>query len=187
MEDSRTAVEVGLKALMLRGLAGDAAAHCRLLGELAQILRSYHRRRLGNNSADMEDLVQESLIAVHERRHTYDPSQPFTAWAYAVARHKLIDYLRRQRIRATLPLEDFEDLFAAPDDLAARDAKGDVAALLSQLPAAQSAAIRLTRVEGYSVEEAAANTGQSASSIKVGVHRGLKKLSKLLGSGGEYS
>jgi RNA polymerase sigma-70 factor, ECF subfamily len=183
METSRIPAETQLKALMLRGLAGDAAAHCALLAELAQLLRSYHRRRLGSTAADAEDLVQESLIAVHERRHTYDPSQPFTAWAYAVARHKLIDYLRRQRVRAALPLDDFDDMFVASDDREARDAGRDVATLLSQLPAAQSAAIRLTRIEGYSIEEAASSTGQSAASIKVGVHRGLKKLAKLLGTG----
>jgi RNA polymerase sigma factor (sigma-70 family) len=185
METSRITLEAGLRALMLRSQAGDATAHCELLGALAQLLRGYHRRRLGND-ADTEDLVQESLIAVHERRHTYDPSRPFTAWVYAVARHKLVDHLRRQRIRTALPLDDFEDMFVAADDRGARDDLRDVDALLSQLPAAQGAAIRLTRIEGYSIEEAASATGQSAASIKVGVHRGLKKLAKLMGStGGE--
>ncbi|MEO6078356.1 MAG: sigma-70 family RNA polymerase sigma factor [Steroidobacteraceae bacterium] len=183
METSRIP-EAELRALMLRSQAGDARAHCELLGALAKLLRSYHRRRL-RNEADTEDLVQESLIAVHERRHTYDPARPFTAWAYAVARHKLIDYMRRQRIRATLPLDDFEDMFVADDDRGARDASRDVETLLSQLPPAQSAAIRLTRIEGYSIEEAASSTGQSAASIKVGVHRGLKKLAKLMGAASE--
>ena len=186
METSRFA-EVELRALMLRGLAGDAAAHCELLAALAQLLRRYHRRRLGGNEADTEDLVQESLIAVHERRHTYDPARPFTAWAYAVARHKLVDHLRRQRVRAALPLDDFEDMFPAADDHDAGDAQRDVATLLAELPAAQRAAIRLTRIEGYSIEEAASSTGQSESSIKVGVHRGLKKLSALMGRSGEDS
>lgn len=174
--------EAELRALMLQGLAGNAAAHGQLLSALAVLLRRYHRRRLGGHDADTEDLVQESLIAVHERRHTYDPSRPFTAWAYAVARHKLVDHLRRQRIRATLPLDDFEDMFSAGDERSADDAARDVETLLAELPATQAAAIRLTRVEGYSIEEAASSTGQSAASIKVGVHRGLKKLAKLLGT-----
>ena len=185
METSRITVEAGLRALMLRSQAGDAAAHRELLAALALLLRRYHRRRLGGHEADTEDLVQESLIAVHERRHTYDPTRPFTAWAYAVARHKLVDFLRRQRIRATLPLDDFDDLFAAVDERGAADAARDVDALLAQLPAAQSAAIRLTRVEGYSIEEAALGTGQSQASVKVGVHRGLKKLAKLMGAPGD--
>jgi RNA polymerase sigma-70 factor, ECF subfamily len=183
METSRFTLETRLRAMMLRSQAGDAAAHCELLTALAQLLRGYHRRRLGND-ADTEDLMQESLIAVHERRHTYDPARPFTAWVYAVARHKLVDHLRRQRIRTALPLDDFEDMFAAADQRGALDDSRDVETLLSQLPAAQSAAIRLTRLEGYSIEEAASSTGQSAASIKVGVHRGLKKLARLLGTAG---
>lgn len=176
--------EERLRALMLRSQSGDAGAHCQLLEALAQLLRNYHRRRL-ENAADTEDLVQESLIAVHERRHTYDPTRPFTAWAYAVARHKLIDYIRRERIRATVPLVDFDDMFVAADDRGARDDSRDVETLLAQLPPSQSAAIRLTRIEGYSIEEAATSTGQSAASVKVGVHRGLKKLAKLIGAAGE--
>ncbi|MEO8307470.1 MAG: sigma-70 family RNA polymerase sigma factor [Pseudomonadota bacterium] len=178
----RTAAEETFKNLMLRGLDGDADAHRTLLTALAQLLHGYHRRRLGNGAADIEDVVQDTLIAVHERRHTYDRSRPFTVWVYAIAHHKLIDHLRRQRLRVTLALDDFEDLFEAEDDRAARDAGRDVDVLLSQLPPAQSAAIRLTRLEGLSVAEAAAHTGQSESSIKVGVHRGLKKLAALLGS-----
>jgi RNA polymerase sigma-70 factor (ECF subfamily) len=185
METSRINVEAGLRALMLRSQAGDAAAHGELLAGLALLLRRYHRRRLGGHDADTEDLVQESLIAVHERRHTYDPSRPFTAWAYAVARHKLIDHMRRRRIRTALPLDDFDDMFATHDERGADDAARDVATLLDRLPPAQRAAIRLTRIEGYSIEEAAGSTGQSESSIKVGVHRGLKKLAKLLGAQGE--
>lgn len=176
------ALDPGRLTCLLTDECSSAQTSC---PECANQLSAYnHGRRLGGNVADAEDLVQESLIAVHERRHTYDPSQPFTAWAYAVARHKLIDHLRRQRLRTTLPLDDFEDMFAAADDHTARDAMRDVATLLSQLPPAKSAAIRLTRIEGYSIEEAAASTGQSTSSIKVGVHRGLKKLAKLLGTEG---
>lgn len=181
METSRTAAEAELRELMRRGLAGDSAAHAALLAALARLLRGYHRHRLGGHHADAEDLLQETLIAVHERRHTYDVDQPFTPWVYAVARYKLIDHLRRNRVRATLPLDDFEDLFAAEDDNASRDAGRDVESLLSQLSPAQSVAIRLTRLEGYSIEEAAAQTGQSASLVKVNVHRGVKRLAALFG------
>lgn len=172
--------ETQLRELMLRGLAGDAAAQRRLLTELAQLLRMFHRRRLGNDVAEVEDLVQETLIAIHTRRATYDPAQPFTAWAYALARYKLIDHLRRRRIRATVSLDDSAELFGS-DASDAQAAAQDVENLLAELPGAQREAIRLTRIEGLSVEEAALRTGQSISSIKVGVHRGLKKLSALFG------
>lgn len=171
-------LEIQLRELMLRGLAGDAQAQRSLLTQLAERLRLFHRRRLAGHAADVEDLVQETLIAIHTRRGTYDPAQPFTAWVYALARYKLIDHLRRRRAHLNVPLEDCEELLY-DDHSDAVGAASDVATLLADLPDAQRAAIRLTRIEGLSVEEAAAQSGQSISSIKVGVHRGLKKLSAL--------
>ncbi len=169
-----------LRDLMQRGLGGDADAHTRLLTELAGLLRRFYQRRLQQQPADIEDLVQETLIAVHTRRTTYDITQPFTAWAYAIARYKLIDHLRRERRVMTLNLDECHELFGA-DDIAAFDANRDVTEALSALPAAQRDAIAMTRLEGLSMEEAAARTGQSVSGIKVGVHRGLKKLTALFG------
>lgn len=178
--DALSTAEAQLRELMLRGLAGDARAHHVLLSRLAQLLRVYHRRRLGAGDADVEDLVQDTLLAVHTRRSTYDPAQPFTAWAYALARYKLIDHLRRRRVRITESLDDCMELFGF-DAIGPTEATRDVSHLLADLPGAQSAAIQLTRIEGLSVEEAATRTGQSVSAIKVNVHRGLKKLNALFG------
>jgi RNA polymerase sigma-70 factor, ECF subfamily len=171
--------EAQLRELMQRGLQGDAQAHGQLLTQLAQLLRKFFQRRLSYEHAEVEDLVQETLLAIHTRRSTYDPEQAFTAWAYAVARYKLIDYLRRQRVRVTVNIDDCAELFGV-DTTGAEDASRDVHDLLVGLPAAQRTAIELTRIEGLSVEEAAARSGQSVSGIKVGVHRGLKKLSAML-------
>src|SRR5438093_1156352 len=94
--------EAELKRLMLAGLDGDAAAHRNLLHQLGGHLRAYYRRRLeriGQGTTAAEDLVQEALLAIHIQRHTYDPSEPFTPWVYAIARYKLIDYLRATRSR----------------------------------------------------------------------------------------
>lgn len=163
---------------MAAGTAGDAAAYGDLLRELAPRLRAYFRRRLADRPADCEDLVQETLIAIHTRRHTYDPTQPFTAWAHAVARHKLMDWLRRHHRREAQhdPIEDRADLLFADGDQEASDAGRDVLAMLDTLPEKQREPIRLVKLEGLSVAEAAARTGLSASAVKVGVHRGLKAL-----------
>lgn len=178
--DSLEQAEAMLRALMLRGLQGEGAAQEQLLTQLALLLRRYYQRRLHRDHAEVEDLVQETLIAVHTRRATYDIDQSFTAWAYAVARYKLIDYLRKQRLRVAMNIDDCMELFGV-DVTEAEDAERDVGELLSELPQAQREAIELTRLQGLSVEEAAARSGQSVSSIKVGVHRGLKKLSALFG------
>ena len=161
---------------MLLSLDGDAAAYRELLRDLAACLRSYYRRRLGPDSADAEDLVQDTLIAVHARRASYDRSQPFTAWAYAMARYKLIDHFRRTRVRAAISIDECDELFAV-DEHEQASASRDVDSLLAQLPAPVSEAIRLTRIEGLSIEEAAARTGKSASATKVGIHRALMRLS----------
>lgn len=171
--------ETRLRTLMLAGLGGDTAAYRDLLRELAVYLHAYYQRRLTDNGADADDLVQETLIAVHSRRKSYDRSQPFTAWAYAMARYKLIDHLRRVRVRAAVPIDACEDLFAT-DEQEPAEASRDVERLLSTLPQRQQDAIRLTKLEGLSVEEAALRTGQSAAATKVGVHRGLKRLRVLL-------
>lgn len=174
--------EARLKGLMLASMNGDGAAYRDLLRELAVHLRAYYRRRLRERDNDAEDLVQETLIAVDARRGSYDRTQPFTPWAYAMARYKLIDHLRRARVRATEPIDDHEELFATDEHEQAAAAR-DVERLLAPLPPRQRESIRLTHIEGFSIDEAAQRTAQSATATKVGIHRGLKRLRALWSTG----
>jgi RNA polymerase sigma-70 factor (ECF subfamily) len=168
-------MEAELKALMIAAQAGDAAAQARLLSLLAGRLRAYYARRLG--SADVEDLVQEALLAIHLKRATYDPRFEFTPWAYAIARYKLIDHFRRTGSRRAIPLEDAGELLAAdnPEEGAVRR---DVSRLLAKLPKRAQALMRDVKLEGYSMEEAADRAGMSVGAAKVGVHRAMKRLMK---------
>ena len=166
--------EAQLKALMVAGMAGDARAYHALLILSAERLRSYFGRRLAGREADVEDLVQETLVAVHRKRATYSPALPYTAWLHGIARYRLIDHLRRDGRRASVPLED-ADLAMAPEADSVLAAI-DVETLLAELPSKQAAAIRLTRIEGLSTREAAERSGQSEPAIKVNVHRGLGRL-----------
>jgi RNA polymerase sigma-70 factor (ECF subfamily) len=162
---------------MLRGLSGDAQAQRQLLSDLAVLLQRFLRRRLGP-VPDVDDLVQDTLVAMHTRRDTYDPSQPITAWVYSITRYKLVDHLRRKRVRLAVSLDDCQELFSEDEVEQAADSR-DVDQLLGELPERQREAIRLTRIEGWSVAEAAAKTGQTIAAIKVNVHRGLKRLISL--------
>jgi RNA polymerase sigma-70 factor, ECF subfamily len=173
--------ETRLKELMLLSLGGDAAAYRRLLSELTARLRVYYRRHLHNSPADAEDLVQETLIAMHERRMSFDRTQPLTAWVYAIARYKLIDHLRRKAIRTSIDVDDCEEVFA-PDEIEQAAAARDVEHMLAVLPSATGEAIRLTRLEGHSVEEAAKLTGKSVTATKVSIHRGLLRLMQRRGA-----
>jgi len=170
--------EQQLKAWMLAGLAGDRAAHGALLRALVPILRGFFRRRMGDD-ANIEDLVQEVLIAVHGKRATYDPARPLVGWLYAIARYKMIDHFRRQGREC--PLDGLEEVLAAPETADSGDALADVETLLATISPKQAAAIRSTHLEGLSVAEAAQRHDLSPSDIKISVHRGLKALAAKIG------
>lgn len=175
--------ESGLRPLWLRAQDGDEAAYRLALHRIAGRLRGYFRRRMPSNPDDVEDLVQETLLALHLQRGTYDRTLPVSAWVIAIARHKLVDLWRRRGRREALhsPIDEVdEQAFAVP--FADGDARRDLEVLLDRIPAAQREAIRLTRIDGLSVAEAAARTGASESAIKVQVHRGLKRLADLVRS-----
>jgi RNA polymerase sigma-70 factor, ECF subfamily len=174
-----TDAETRLKALMLAALDGDATSYRALLAQLTPHLRAFFMRRLASG-ADAEDLVQETLIAIHTKRATYDPALPFTAWLHAIARYKLIDHFRRSKVRRTLPLEEADSVLA-DEDANAATAKRDVEVLLAKLPKSKRELVRQTKIEGLSTAETAARTGLSESGVKVGVHRALKALSAMIG------
>ena len=172
--------ETQLRTWMVGGLDGVAADHARLLRALVPLLTAFYRRRLAG-LPDIEDLVQETLIAVHTRRATYDRARPFTAWLFAIARYKLIDHFRRRRSHVSI--EGLEEILAVEGFESSSNAAMDVEALLAELPAKQAMAIRATRIEGDSIAEAASASGFGESDIKISVHRGLKALSARIRGG----
>ncbi|MCU0882208.1 MAG: sigma-70 family RNA polymerase sigma factor [Hyphomonadaceae bacterium] len=175
-----------LRKLMLAGIAGDSQAQTELLSALAVRLRSYFRNR-GMTPSDGEDLVQETLIAVHTKRSMYDPAQPLLAWVHAIARYRLIDRYRREKKRGVqVPVEDWSEALAgeAPE---AGDPARDVARLLDQLPDKQRRSIELVKLQEKSVAEAASLTGWSQSDIKVSIHRGMKLLQRLVSDRAPHS
>ncbi len=170
-----------LRDLLVRGLAGDAAAYQAFLKDLSGYLRAFLRKRMVRLPEEVEDLVQEALLAVHNQRHTYDPGQPLTAWVHAIAKYKLVDLLRRRACRELLndPLDD-ELAVLANSDTNATAARLDLAKLLERLPERQRLPIVCMKLKGLSVVETARLTGMSESAVKVGVHRGLKALAAMI-------
>ncbi len=165
--------------LMVAAQAGDQIAYRRLLGELRVWLQRYFRRRLFESAVD--DAVQETLVAIHSKRHTYDSARPFGPWLSAIARYKWVDRLRLLARQAEDALPESDSLVFATGD------KGDaviadivLTRLLARLKPAQAEVIRLVKVVGHSIEETAAMTGQSPSLVKVNIHRGLAKLSAIV-------
>jgi RNA polymerase sigma factor (sigma-70 family) len=162
-------------ALMAAAQGGDAGAYHRLLSELNVWLRHYYARRLPSSMTD--DAVQDALIAIHEKRHTYDRQRPFVPWLAAIARYKWIDRLRVLKSRAT---EELDHDIPVPDHEEAVTSATSLERLLAELRPAQARVIRLVKLEGLSIEEAAVRTGQSASLVKVNIHRGLGRLAAMV-------
>ena len=176
------ASEAELKALMAASLDGDAASYRTLLDRLSRRLRAYYKgklARIGRSATEAEDLVQEVLLAVHLKRHTYDTRELFTPWVHTIARYKLIDYLRRTRSAASVPIDEGAEVMAQ-DDNADAESSHDVRKLLGRLPEKMRCAIECVKLEGRSVAEAAVRCGISESGVKINIHRGLQSLAAFI-------
>lgn len=164
---------------MIESLAGNDRAYRILLQESGKRLRAYYSRRLVEATI-ADDLVQETLLAIHTRRSTYDPNRPFTAWLHAIARYKLVDFLRNQRHRQMVSLEETPEealVFEESDPSAQRD----LAQILEAVSPRTRELIRAVKVEGRSVSEVSIASGLSESAIKVAIHRALTRLGKKFG------
>jgi RNA polymerase sigma factor (sigma-70 family) len=161
--------------MMLASQNGHGGAYRRLLSEISEWLQRYFARRLP--PGDVDDAVQETLFAVHRRRHTYDPGLPFQPWLAAIAKRKWIDQLRSLGRR---PTEELSDDLSVGDHEAAVTSASVLASLLEELRPAQAQVITLIKLQGYSIEEASHQTGLSTSAVKMNVHRGLTRLTAFI-------
>ncbi len=160
---------------MRRAQEGDAVAYRGLLSELDGVLRAFLTRLIGEPSL-VEDGVQETLIAVHKARHTWDPARAFRPWLMAIARHKAVDLLRRGRNPAEAAASQAEEEPAAAGDENRPEAALEVARLLAGLPEAFREAVVLTKLQGRTVDDAARQAGVSATAMRSRVHRAMRLL-----------
>ena len=160
---------------MVAAQAGHGGAYRRLLGEISEWLTRYFQRRLP--PGDVDDAVQETLLAVHRRRHTYDPQYPLGPWLAAIAKNKWVDQLRSMARR---PVEALSEEVAIGDHEATVVSSSVLAGLLEGLRPAQAQTILLVKVQGYSIEDASAETGLSPSAVKMNIHRGLQRLTAII-------
>lgn len=169
--------EETLRHLMVKAQGGDKQCYASLLTECEKWLRRYYARKI--NSAEVDDLVQETLISLHRKRASYDPTKAFLPWLAAIGRYRWIDGLRKIYRHEHGELN--EELVADPQDEDVT-AKVSLERLLGMIPDKQANVIAMVKIEGLSIAEAAAKTGQSESLVKVNIHRGLKKMSALIES-----
>ena len=164
--------------MMRAALGGDENVYRRLLEEIGRSVRAmargaFSRARVGD--ADVEDVVQETLLAIHLKRQTWDGGLKLAPWVGAIARHKIIDAMRRRGARRIEPIEDFENILAAP---AGEDphARSDAERLMRQLAPRQRDIVRSISLDGESISATAARLSMSEGAVRVALHRALKSL-----------
>ena len=167
--------------LMRAALNGDSIAYRRLLWAVTPVLRAAARRglaRAGQPVDQSEDIVQDTLLAVHLKRHTWDANAPFAPWLFAIARNKLIDALRRRGRRVFVSIDDFLEIIPsepAQESVSASELKVQ----LDGLSGRQRDVVQLIAVESISIKDTAARLAMSEGAVRVAMHRGLAKLAKL--------
>jgi RNA polymerase sigma-70 factor (ECF subfamily) len=174
--------EFSLRTNFLKGVDGDAAAYRQFLQDLREALKPHLTRmllRLRQSQLDADDVVQETLLAVHNKRHTYDGETPLTAWITAIARYKVIDVMRRSTLHDFhVPIQDAEPILSAGD--VEIDSRLTLRKAICGLPEKMKEALKLVKIQGMSIREAALTTGSSEASVKVSVHRASRLLKGML-------
>jgi RNA polymerase sigma-70 factor (ECF subfamily) len=168
--------------LMRSAISGDSAAYHRLLKVITPVLRGAARRglvRAGQPVDQSEDIVQDILLAVHLKRHTWDLNAPFAPWLFAIARNKLIDALRRRGRRVFVNIDDFAETLA-DQPVAETASPSEVAAHLKALPARQREVLQSIAVESASIRDTATKFSMSEGAVRVALHRGLASLTAKL-------
>jgi RNA polymerase sigma-70 factor, ECF subfamily len=177
-----------LQQLMIKTQAGDRHAYDELLRNCLRLVKSVYRQKMFSQEA-VDDLAQETLIALHKSRHTYQPGRPFLPWLMAIAKYKYIDYLRKWNRRERLNVEVPDDL-TQPATETGSQTKPSIGEAwekaIASLPEKQRCAVTLLKVEGLSVREAALKLGIKDSALKVNAHRGYKRLRAILSSQAEF-
>ena len=168
--------------LMRSANAGDGVAYHRLLKSVTPVLRAGARRglaRAGQPPDQAEDIVQEILIAVHLKRHTWDSNAAFAPWLFAIARNKLIDALRRRGRRVFVNIDDFAEVIPSAEP-AETLPPSEVATHLAGLPTRQREVLQSIAVESVSIKDTAKKMAMSEGAVRVALHRGLAKLAASL-------
>jgi len=171
--------EAELSRLLRAAIAGDERAYADFLHRIAALVRGFVRRKIVQGGVDPEDVVQETLLAIHVKRHTWRPDAPVLPWVYAIARFKLIDAFRRRGRRIEVEIDEIAETFAEPETETVSER--DINRALDGLPPAQRSVVSSISVDGQSIGETAAKLGISETAVRVSLHRGLAAIAKRFG------
>ncbi len=171
--------EAELARLMRAAIAGDERAYGDFLQRAACIVRGFARRRIVRGGIDPEDIVQETLLAIHIKRHTWRQDAPVTPWLYAIANYKLIDAFRRRGRRVEIEIGEIAETFAEPEHETISDR--EIGRALQTLAPGQRSVVAAVSVDGRSISETAKRLGMSETAVRVALHRGLAAIARRIG------
>lgn len=168
-----------LADLLRAAIAGDERAYATFLARTASLVRAYVRGKISHGGVDPEDVVQEVLLAIHLKRHTWMPEAAVMPWVYAIARFKLIDAFRRRGRRVEIDVDDIAETYAQPE--VETVSERDIGRALETLAPGQRSVVAAISVEGKSVEETARTFGMNEAAVRVSLHRGLAAIARRFG------
>jgi len=171
--------ETELARLMRAAIAGDERAYTEFLRRAACLVRGFARRKVVQGGIDPEDIVQETLLAIHIKRHTWRDDAPVTPWLYAIARYKLIDAFRRRGRRVEIEIGEIMETFAEPERETVSER--DIGRVLETLAPGQRSVVAAVSVEGLSISETAKSLGMTETAVRVALHRGLTAIAQRFG------
>src|SRR5260370_13048537 len=164
--------------MMHAAIAGNETIYCRLLADIGRLVPATARSAFSRSpfgDADVEDVVQETLLAIHLKRHTWDGGLRLAPWVRAIARHKILDEMRRRGAHRFQPIEDFENMLAAPEGEDPHF-RSDAEFLMRHLAPRQRDIVRSISLEGQSIAATAARLSMTEVAVRVALHRALKSL-----------
>lgn len=171
--------EAVLARLMRAAIAGEERAYGEFLLRAACLVRSFARQKIVHGGIDPEDIVQETLLAIHMKRHTWRQDAPVTPWVYAIARYKIIDAFRRRGSRVEVEIGEIAESVAEPASETVSNR--EIGRALATLAPGQRLVVAAVSVNGHSIRETARNLGMSEPAVRVALHRGLAAIAKQFG------
>ena len=173
--------ETTLDDLLRAANGGDSRAYAAFLRAVTPIVRGIARSRAAGLGADaVEDIVQETLLAIHQKRQTWREDLPVRPWLYAIVRYKVVDALRARGRRVQVPIDDFADVLPAPDGTDPTE-RGDAERVIGALDPRAQRIVRAIGLDGQTIAETSAELGMTEGALRVALHRALRKLTSLRG------
>tara|TARA_Y100001960_G_scaffold288606_1_gene327825 strand:+ start:2744 stop:3298 length:555 start_codon:yes stop_codon:yes gene_type:complete len=178
MTENNNQKDIYYKNLAVQAQAGDESSYRELLLGLAEKMRPFLYNHIFNKDM-VEDVLQDTLVAVHQALHTYNPKYSFLSWSFAICRYKLIDYIRKYQKISENEINNDEYIATFVDESTNIEDEGldeKLQSAIDSLPERQRQVVIMLKVNDYSIKEVANELSLSVANVKTIAHRAYKAL-----------